>query len=120
MANCTCNQNQTPEAALAALTNNNNFAPGGEQLLGTGLFGIPDPSKSDLDSTVILVPDIDYFECLRRGARCESFQWIPNTMMSYKKIKEEREAGTCFQGCSGPNHKPCKPGCLCDHYGFCH
>ncbi|MPR06184.1 hypothetical protein [Microvirga tunisiensis] len=44
---------------------------------GTGIFSVPDPTSQDyMAHKKVVVPDITYQECIRRGAFCIAYKWV--------------------------------------------
>jgi hypothetical protein len=44
--------------------------------MGSGVFAIPDPLGGRDAFTKIIVNDITYQECVKRGRRCIAFKWV--------------------------------------------
>lgn len=60
--------------------------------LGTGLFLVPDIENSEYGRVrKVLVPNLTYDECGRRGTGICIFKWVPHSVRLY----EELAAGTC-------------------------
>ncbi|MDP3735530.1 MAG: hypothetical protein Q8R39_03835 [bacterium] len=58
-----------------------------EHTLGTGLFIIPDVMKGEIGAVQkIIVPDLTYEDCVRRGQAAIAFKWVPHTVQSYEDI----------------------------------
>ena len=73
---CNCNKNTTSDKIFAALKSAGiNFRS--STVTGIGLFVVPDPAKGILEWKVIEVDSLTYEECMKRGASCESLQWVP-------------------------------------------
>jgi hypothetical protein len=95
-------QNQTDPAVLSQ---------GKPDDLGTGVFAIPDPTSPDYGATTkILVDDITYQECVKRGHATVAFKWVPHkngAMDSELKDSKCAIAGArCVDRCA-------PPGCMC-------
>lgn len=90
---------------------------------GTGLFALlanqladfgSTDWKIDIDTDVygglvkVLVQDIDYLECVRRGSNAIAFRWIPKDIADFNVLKAE--ITQCTRLCV---HRCPRPGCLC-------
>lgn len=65
-------ENQTSEEAI------HNQNPWDE---GSGIFAVPDPTSPEYGAfRKIIVPDITYPECVRRGQNCMVFKWLPKRL----------------------------------------
>jgi hypothetical protein len=75
MCQCT-NKDQTPEGVIK-FTKDNNINVFSSYNDGIGMFVIPAPEIGIMETKVILVDNLSYTECAKRGATCDSFKWIP-------------------------------------------
>lgn len=82
--------NQTTQAALDS-------AISGKR--GTGVFGVPDPRSSEpMAVQKVIVPNIDYVDCVQRGAFCLAFKWVPGLLSEQSPCPNP---GTpCIDDCS--------------------
>jgi hypothetical protein len=86
---------------------------------GTGVFFVPDPeSESEAESLVgsrkvILVENLTYEECAKRGHFCLSFKWIPHKHIAFQAISAQ--VGGCPQLTCRYN-TDCPIKCFCDPF----
>ena len=60
--------------------------------LGTGLFVIANPQSNQHNAvTGVVIKDIEYRDCVTRGAMAVAFKWIPHRIAPFTIIT----AGTC-------------------------
>ena len=131
---CDCKKNQThPEVLKQTIHSigSNDIS----KAVGVGMFVIPAPEKGILESKVVLVDNLSYVECAKRGENCLMFQWInhgfrwtaENDDGSKKEIVvsgvEDLRlfiSGCLKQnnGCQGLNF--CPPGCWCGSLYTCY
>jgi hypothetical protein len=114
---CGCNKNTTSEKVFAALKGAKiDFRS--SVVKGIGIFVVPAPEHGVLEWKTVEVDDISYSECKKRGANCESFQWIPKgitttagdksvTINSIADLSVLRDY--CDDSCRGG----CPMGCVC-------
>jgi hypothetical protein len=110
MANCTCKKNQTSSEVHDYLQNLNigqQEAVNSES--GTGLFLVPNPEAGILEVKVVLVSNISYSECSKRGENCIAYKWIPHGYMTESEVRDERLI--CEGFC--PPGRSCGRGCMC-------
>jgi hypothetical protein len=70
---CQCGKNQTnPEVLKHCESKGENP----ETSIGFGLFLVPAPEFGILEWKTVVVEDMSYVECAKRGANCKAFQWI--------------------------------------------
>lgn len=81
--------------------------------LGTGVFLVADPQKtSGPAARTLLVKDITFSECVRRGAYAISFKWVPRRVRPEIKVEDEGPCqGSCVDTCP-------RPLCFCEN-GSC-
>lgn len=84
---------------------------------GTGMFLVPAPEIGILEERVVLVPELSYEECAKRGTNCEAFKWIPNGFMKFDGI--EAKLKKCSRYYCGPNRKWCPWFCFCGRGNYC-
>ena len=95
--------------------------------LGTGVFTVAAPDAGPLAVRVILVPDLDYEECVRSGSLARTVKFIPYELFSRDKVLgtpseplgaagEALMMGDCGQPCCGtdPGAVRCPYFCPCD------
>jgi len=114
---CNCNKNTTSDKVFAALkAAGTNFRSA--SVTGIGLFVVAAPEKGVLEWKVVEVDGLSYDECMKRGANCESFQWVPkglSTQIAGKSVTINSVAdlaqlrGYCDDSCRGG----CPMGCVC-------
>jgi hypothetical protein len=46
-----------------------------------GLFLVPAPAVGILEWKTVIVENISYEECAKRGENCEAYQWIPHVFV---------------------------------------
>lgn len=62
---------------------------------GTGIFLVSDVANPQPGSVKkVLVPNITYDDCVRRGQGVSAFKWVPHTVFS----SEELSSGSCSYG----------------------
>ena len=93
---------QTPEEAFRILGQN----PGTK---GTGVFLVPAPEEGVLLQTVRFVPNLTYAECVRRGAECGAFKFIPDELVGRADCPECNPGG-CGYACPQTS---CPVNCIC-------
>ena len=55
--------------------------------LGTGIFLIPDVSKNEVGAVQkVVVPDLTYEDCVRRGQAAIAFKWVPHMVASFEQL----------------------------------
>lgn len=60
--------------------------------LGTGIFLIPDVEKNEYGTCKqVVVGDIGYHDCIRRGLHAKAFKWVPHTIAP----EEQVSGGSC-------------------------
>lgn len=102
---CNCAKNQTDEKHLKGIKD---FT----KAMGTGLFLVPAPEIGIMENRVVLVEGLSYSECVKRGAGCQAFKWVPNSKMKYKELVEKRKECKGI-GCPGNNASTWCPWCIC-------
>jgi hypothetical protein len=101
-------QNQTPPNSLTILSEK------GLLLTGTGLFLVPAPEKGILEYKVILVPNLNYHESVKRGSTCHAFKWIPDSLMTWEELSKKRDTMECRDHlCFPRTDEDCPPFCMC-------
>ena len=114
---CSCNKNQTPDSVFTALSKAG-LKISSADVLGIGLFVVPAPENGILEWKSVLVEDLTYDECMKRGENCEAFQWIPKGLATEVKGKEftiqctadvDQLLSYCNDSCRGG----CPMGCVC-------
>lgn len=118
MCGCAKGKNQTPEAVFQSLIAAKvDFRD--DSVLGIGIFVVPAPERGILEYRTVTADRISYEECLKRGANCDGFQWLPlnvtikhknksfsvRSLAHYEKIKPLY----CNDSCRGG----CPMGCTC-------
>ncbi len=73
---CNCSKNQTPEMVFDHVKSSKKNLRD-EKFIGFGLFLVPAPQFGIHEFGTVIVENISYNECIKRGLHCESFQWIP-------------------------------------------
>jgi hypothetical protein len=119
---CGCKKNQTHPEVLAAAGRNGVDAL---SIPGFGVFVIPAPEKGILEYKVVVVEDLTYLECVKRGANCPAFKWVNRgfewtttgpgqavhvVLDSKETLMRELEVH-CASPCIGFND--CPPWCPC-------
>jgi hypothetical protein len=67
---------------------------------GSGIFAVPDPTSAQPGAvTKIIVKDISYPECVRRGRPCIAFKWVPR-ILDTSVTKCPYPGGLCKNSCS--------------------
>ena len=103
--------NQTTAEARDILTED-------AEALGTGVFVVPAPELGPLDVRVILVRDLTYAECVRRGSLVRAFKFVPYRLIDPDELPEMLASG-CGQSCGGGDPiRYCPHFCPCDG-GIC-
>jgi hypothetical protein len=117
MASCTCKKNQTSSEVYDYLRNLKiehqeaiNSNP------GTGLFLVPNPEAGILEVKVVLVSNISYSECSKRGENCIAYKWIPHGYMPESEVRDARSKLLCAGYC--PAGIVCGGFCMC-YNGIC-
>lgn len=114
---CNCDKNQTPDQVFDALKASKT-AYRSAAVTGIGIFVVPAPEKGILEWKVVEVSGLSYEECMKRGANCESFQWLPlgltvqasgksvtiNSVVDLAPLRD-----LCDDSCRGG----CPMGCVC-------
>ncbi|MEK7560701.1 MAG: hypothetical protein AAB539_01965 [Patescibacteria group bacterium] len=58
-----------------------------DKTLGTGFFITPDVTQSEIGAVKkVAVPDLTYFDCVRRGQNVTAYQWVPHSVRSYEDL----------------------------------
>lgn len=87
---------------------------------GTGLFAVPAPQKGTLEVEVVVVHDLTYSECTKRGHNCLAFKWVPLSVMSGSDIVKARASDDCIDyTCEEDNDCP-GPCLACDDNSRCY
>jgi hypothetical protein len=100
-----CGQNQTQQDSFDALTKDARES-------GSGLFAIPAPEAGILEYKVIVVKDISYDECAKRGQNCNAFKWIAASIMSPADVEDNRKRFPCGSYTCPPPLR-CPGNCIC-------
>lgn len=79
-------KNQTAPDVVAAFSR----LSSGEERIGFGIFIVADPTQPLDGMRKVVVPDLDYDDCVRRGYDCVAFKWLPATEENTRAIKELR------------------------------
>lgn len=95
-------------------------------ILGSGLFLVADPKSGILEYATVVVFDLSYEECRKRGANCIAFKFLPKTFITYEKVKsrfeeasQETRSRDCFEFCAGAG-LDCPWDCFCpDDLNYC-
>lgn len=86
---CSCGKkNQTPKDVFTHFTQKTIQ----KDSLGTGLFLVPAPQIGILEVEVVIVQDLTYSECMKRGNMCVAYKWIPTTIMGHDDIVKNRQS----------------------------
>ena len=115
---CNCNNNQTPKEVYDYLKSlSKKGAKLKENTNGTGLFVVPAPELGILETRIILVENLPFGECARRGSNCIAFKWIPQGYKTAVEIKKIR--ARCSDNWCGPNDSWCPELCFCGSGTYC-
>jgi hypothetical protein len=94
-------QNQTHQKAIKTGTTKN---LAGEDELGTGIFVIGNPeSLEEKNYSTIILPEMSYHDCLKRGKNCLAFKWMPKDAKTYEEILAVKRQVGCTGLCPGPD-----------------
>ena len=109
---CSDSKNKTPKSYLTKELV--------KDAVGTGLFAVPAPQKGILEKDVVVVHDLTYLECIKRGHNCLAFKWVPASVMIGADIIKARATTDCGDiSCSEDDD--CPPPCLaCQDTGYCY
>jgi hypothetical protein len=116
MLDCNCGKDQTPKEVFDFLKSAKGVIRGKDAATGLGLFLVPDPEAGVLEEKVVLVHNLTYEECAKRGDNCIAYKWIPAAFKSAEEVLKER--GSCGQWC-GPDRDWCPWGCFCGSGNYC-
>lgn len=78
--------------------------------IGTGLFEVAAPELGVHQNKIVVVPDLAYDECVKRGQNCFGFKWIANDVMQHDAIDRDRRGGCRGMPC--PDGE-CPDPCFC-------
>lgn len=82
--------NQTTQSALEA-------AIAGKT--GSGIFAVANPRSSEpMAVQKVIVPNIDYRDCVQRGAFCLAFKWVPGVFAEESPCTSA--GAPCVRDCS--------------------
>lgn len=70
-------KNQTESAWLEGLETN---------ALGTGIFLVPEVHRDDRAVRKVVVGDITYRQCKRRGKHCVAYKWVPQAITTEAEL----------------------------------
>lgn len=66
---------------------------------GSGVFAVADPrSNEPMAVQKVIVPNIEYLDCVRRGAFCLAFKWVPEVLS--EKSTCPNPGTPCVHDCS--------------------
>jgi len=117
---CQCNsKDQTPKEVVDFL-NEKGIDVFSEKTQGIGMFIIPAPDLGIMETRVMLVDNLSYKECAKRGNTCEGFKWIPKgysfthgserKLVTISSMEDLKNASfNCNNACRGG----CPMGCHC-------
>jgi len=80
---------------------------------GTGLFVVPAPEKGIMEHRVVVVGDLDYKDCVKRGVDVIAFRWVPDELMTFDEIKAFRDTNSCGDYLCQRDLSGCPRGCIC-------
>jgi hypothetical protein len=86
MCNCS-KKDQTPDEVIK-FVKEMKIDVFSEKVSGIGMFFIPAPEIGIMETRTILVDDISYKECAKRGENCLGFKWIPKGFKTSHNNKE--------------------------------
>jgi hypothetical protein len=72
---------------------------GAGDVKGTGIFLIGAPDKQPKWIQSVLVPDLTYVEAVRRGEKCLTVKWVPDSVMTFQEISKVKGSGGCNALC---------------------
>jgi hypothetical protein len=105
---CSCgNSNQTPKESIEALRSD-------LKGLGTGLFLVAAPEKGILEYQVVMVSDLPYEECVKRGSNCFGFKWIAHSFKTKEQLEKSKRDAPCQAYKCPDNPSECPDHCVCD------
>ena len=80
-------------------------------VLGTGIFTVPNPETTEDVPNIIVVAELSYDECVLRSSGVTHFKWVPVGVATLEEIQAARTR--CSGQFCGPNHDWCSRGCIC-------
>jgi len=83
------------------------------EIMGTGIFRIPDPSIGALASKTVFAEHISYEEARIRSLNCLEGTWIPEEILSFESIVNSK--ASCGSDCDSSQDCEGEPTCYyCD------
>lgn len=77
---------------------------------GSGLFEVAAPELGPNQSKIVVVPELTYAECVKRGQNCFGFKWVAHSVMAHTALDAQR-ANDCM-GVPCPDGD-CPDPCYC-------
>ncbi|MBG6147057.1 hypothetical protein IWQ51_005212 [Labrenzia sp. EL_142] len=105
-------KNQTPAESFKALSQK-------ADIVGTGLFLVPDPAEGAIEQRVVVVPNLKYGESAIRGQNSDAFMWIAESVMSLDEINSKRAEPLFCNGFWGAGGFGCDFPCFCGNGNYC-
>ena len=127
---CNCKKNQTHPDVIKHVIDKKLDVSRTE---GFGIFLVPAPEKGILEVKTVVVENVSFRECVKRGANCIAHQWVPRGFEWTHTTSDGQSHAFRFDSkadiekaqmfCSQDEHicpdSVCKlPVCMCDS-GFC-
>lgn len=114
---CSSGKNQTNDLVFETIAKAGlNFRS--EEIRGVGIFEVPAPEIGILEYKTVHVDGLTYHECMKRGANCNSFQWIAlgfdyETEAGVLTFSTMREIQDHVFACNKACGSSCPMGCTC-------